>query len=202
MDETGTVLSEECTLLLAVQAVLRSTPGLVVTNVSTTGAVEEVAGRLGGTVRRTPVGDIHVSRCMRETGAVVGGEGNGGVIVPRVQYCRDGIAALALILSYLAREKQPLSSVAAGLPRRSMIKEKLETQLSTDEVRADLERIWPDGVWDCTDGVKVTTSRGWVHLRPSRTEPVVRLIVEADSETGARGLRRQALEAIGRPEQS
>jgi len=182
VSETGEILPEDYTLLLATEATLRKRRGLVVTNVCTTDALEEVAAWFACPVKRTKVGDVYVSRCMKEEGAVIGGEGNGGVIIPEIHYGRDGIATIALLLEYLAWENKPISELASRLPRRWAIKEKLSLKQSFSDVRKRLQEKFEDYEFDLTDGIKIIFQEGWVHLRPSRTEPVLRIISEAKDE--------------------
>lgn len=188
VDEQGTALSEEVTLALAVDIALRHRPGIVVTNVSTTMAIDRIAARHGGSVVRTPVGQAHISEAMLEHGAVIGGEGNGSVAVPRVQSSHDSAAATGLLLSYLAQSGAPLSALVAGLPRLAMIKEAVPVEPNViftvlQEFRDAVEGEQGVSV-DLSDGVKVGFTDGWVHVRASNTESMIRVIAEA--ETSAR----------------
>ncbi|MDP3685924.1 MAG: phosphoglucosamine mutase [bacterium] len=201
VDETGTVLSEECTVTLAVLAVLSSpnTPACpagrqhptsntrtVVVNLSTTRMVDDVARQFGARVIRTPVGERHVVEGMRQHGALIGGEGNGGVIFPKSHEGRDSLVGIALILDLLARRETTLARLAEELPRYAMTKEKLprgSNGFETPQLSVALRRAFPDAQMTTLDGIRVDTTDGWVHLRPSNTEPVVRLIAEARTET-------------------
>jgi phosphomannomutase len=199
VDESGRALSEELTLALAVLIRMRQRPGVAVTNVSTTGAIEKIAARFGGTVVRTPVGQAHVSEAMIEHGAVIGGEGNGAVAVPEVHATHDSAATIGLIVEHLARSGQPISALAPELPRLTMIKEKvaLAPNVIYSALGSFREAVPENGSrTDETDGVKVIWPDGWVHVRASNTESLVRIIAEAETETRARQLVEWARERL------
>jgi phosphomannomutase len=199
--EACEILSEEMTLAACAEIQLRREVGTVVTNVSTSSAVDIVAARHGATVVRTPVGQAYVSEAMIENRAVLGGEGSGGVIVPHVQLTNDGAAAAGLILEHLATTGQRISELAAGLPRLAMIKHNVAVEPNriyslVQRVHEELER---DGVeYDQTDGIKIVRDGGWVHLRVSNTESVIRVIAEAETEQGARALVDYARDMLGK----
>jgi phosphomannomutase len=189
--ERGEPLSEEATLVLAAEILLPRKPGTVVTNVSTSGAVEQVAARHGSRVVRVPVGQAYISEAMVETGAVLGGEGSGGVSLPGVHPTHDSAAAVGLILEHLALSGEPLSEVAARLPRLSMVKHNVEAQPNQlysrlQSLRAEVERAGYEH--DLTDGIKYEADGGWLHARASNTESMIRLIAEAADEHAARDL--------------
>ena len=184
VDETGRALSEELTLALAAEIALRERTGPVVTNISTTLAVDRVAARHGATVIRTPVGQTHISEAILEHRAVIGGEGNGSVAVPRVQPSHDAAATIGLLLTHLAVEGRPLSELVDGLPRLTMLKEQaaVEPSVMYSTLQEFRDVVQEDGApTDLSDGVKVTFPDGWVHVRASNTESMIRLIVEAES---------------------
>jgi phosphomannomutase len=193
VDEAGRPVGEEVTLCVVVDSVLPRVGGDVVVNVSTTMAMEEVAARHGGKVLRTPVGEVHVTERMLATGAKIGGEGNGGIIVPEVNPGRDGLLGIALWLDALARRREPASRLAARIPVTVMRKEKIEVgSADVDRVLRELEAGYPGARVDRTDGLKLLVSDGWVHVRRSNTEPILRLLAEARSEGTVDGLVRQA----------
>lgn len=198
VSERGEPLGEEHTLALVVDYVLSRRPGVVVTNVSTSMAIDDVAERYGCKVVRTPVGEVNVCKAMREHGAVIGGEGNGGIIVPDLHYGRDALIGAALVLEYMAEAGEPISALAGRIPRYFMVKGKmpLPQGVSREEllskVRAALEGL----KMDLTDGVKVICEDGWLHIRPSGTEPVVRIIAEAEGEERARELVEEGRKAV------
>jgi phosphomannomutase len=189
--ETGEMLSEEATLCLAAEIQLRREVGAVVTNISTSAVLERVAARYGATVVRTPVGQAYVSEAMIETGAVVGGEGSGGVIVPRVQWTHDSAAAVGLILEHIARTGEPLSALSAALPRFHMLKHNMAVE--PDRIHSFLQRMRDELerekiAYDETDGLKVSWPDGWAHVRVSNTESMIRTIAEAETAARAREL--------------
>ena len=128
VSEKGIPIGEEYTITLATKAILSKKKGPVVVNLSTTKSVEDIAKRAGVSFYRSPVGEANVVKIMKEKKAVIGGEGNGGVINPEIQYTRDGMGAMALILQYLAEEEKPLSKIVNGLPRYKMIKEAIKME--------------------------------------------------------------------------
>jgi len=189
VDETGLALSEEFTLALATDIALRHRVGPVVTNVSTTMAIDRIAARYGATVVRTPVGQAHISEAILEHGAVIGGEGNGSVAVPRVQASHDSAATTGLLLCHLAETGAPLSALVAALPQLTMLKEHVAIEPSViysalQEFRDAVQDEAGTSV-DLSDGVKVAFADGWVHVRASNTESMIRLIVEADTSARA-----------------
>ncbi len=192
VDETAVALSEEVTLALATDVALRQHPGTVVTNVSTTMAIDRIAGKYGAQVVRTPVGQAHISEAIVEHGAVIGGEGNGSVAVPRVQASHDSAAAIGLLLCHLAEAGTPLSSLVSSLPQLTMLKEHVAIEpnvifTALQEFR-DAVQDEPGVTVDLSDGVKVGFPDGWVHVRASNTESMIRLIVEADTSARANEL--------------
>jgi phosphomannomutase len=200
VDETGRPLSEELTLPLAVEAALARRKGPVVTNVSTTGLVERVAAGHGATVVRTPVGQAFISEAILEHGAVVGGEGNGGVAVPEVQATHDSAAAIGLLLEHLTRTGRPLSALVADLPAVAVRKLALPVAPSLlfsalQEFREAVGEAEGARV-DQTDGVKILWPDGWVHVRASNTQSLVRVIAEAGDAGRAQELADWARERL------
>ncbi len=202
----GEFIGEDYSLVWAVAHVLGNRRrGPVVTNLSTSMAVETLAREYDCEFFRVPVGDINVSGKMREVGAAIGGEGNGGVIIPDIQYGRDGIAALALILEFLAVSKKSASELAADLPH--YVIEKTTLDYPTDKISALfswLKSKNKNAQMDERDGLRLDWNSGtenacWVHVRPSGTEPFVRLICEAKTDTEARRIiktMREEIEAV------
>ena len=177
----GEALGEEMTLVIAVYHVLaHKEKGAVVTNLSTTMAVDDVAKQFGVPVYRTPVGDINVSKRLKEVGGAIGGEGNGGVIYPRIQYARDAVAALALILEFMAIHDEPLSELVKRLPRYHMVKKRLPIgKTPVYELLECIKRRYTAEEIVEEDGIKLQWNDHWVHVRPSGTEPILRVIAEA-----------------------
>lgn len=199
--EAGEILSEEATLPLAAEIELRRKAGTVVTNVSTSASVERVAARHGGRVVRTPVGQAFISEAMAETRAVVGGEGSGGVVVPRVQLTHDSAAAVGLVLEHMALTGERVSELAAGLPRLAMLKH--DVNVEPNRIHSLLQRLYEEleregAEYDQTDGVKVTWPDGWAHVRVSNTESLIRVIAEADTAPRAQELLDWARDRLGR----
>lgn len=182
----GKAIGEDYTLALAARVVLSRRPGTVVTNLSTSRIVEDVATSCGGSVVRAPVGEVNVAVKMRERGAVVGGEGNGGVILPELHLGRDAPLAVALTLQLLHECGGTLSAVVAQYPRYFIVKDKLDRPSAPlDTVYAALRESFSQAEFDTQDGLRVSWSDRWVHVRPSGTEPIVRVIAEAPTEAGA-----------------
>ena len=200
VDENGRALGEDLTLALAADVVLRRQPGRVVTNLSTSRVLDDVADRYGCRVVRAPVGEINVVVRMREEGAVVGGEGNGGVVLPALQYTRDAPVGVALLLQFLADEPgTPVSERVARVPSYTIVKEKVSfAREGLSAAYSELSRVLPPGNGDASDGLRLDwPSRGsWLHVRPSGTEPVVRLIAEARGGAEARELVDRAREVL------
>jgi len=189
VNEKGEYLGEEYTLALACDYVLGRTPGPVVTNLSTTSAIDDIAARHRCTVHRTPVGEVNVAEKMKETDAVIGGEGNGGVIDPRVHYIRDSLVGMGLVLEYMARQGASASTLAARVPRYYMHKTKVNCtrDVAMEVVETLAARHKTEDV-DRADGVRITRDDSWLHVRPSGTEPALRIIAEARADGAAKAL--------------
>lgn len=189
VDEQGVAIGEDCTVALAVRHWLARKPGPVVVNLSTSQMVDEVAREFGCTVYRSPVGETHVLRRMFELGSEIGGEGNGGVIIPSVNPCRDAFVAMALILDSLALTRQSLASLRGRLPTYAIIKEKIpSTPRSTAAFLRLLRQLYRDSQLDLSDGVKVSWPDRWLHVRGSNTEPILRVVAEAATSEEAHQL--------------
>ena len=200
VDEHGRYIGEELTLALAILRRLGQVQGALVMNLSTSRVGEELARRLGSAVHRTPVGEIHVVERMRAESAVLGGEGNGGVIDPRVGFVRDSYVAMALVLDLLAATGEPLSRLVAGLPSFAMVKNQFPLMGPAHD-GAGVDALWdrittayPEAKADRRDGLRLDWPDRWVHVRSSNTEPIVRVIAEAAEDGEARALA----SAIGR----
>jgi phosphomannomutase len=185
----GKAVGEDWTLALAAHVVLKHREGPVVTNLSTSRVVDDVAERAGRRVIRAPVGEVNVATRMRSENAAVGGEGNGGVILPEMHLGRDAPVGAALVLQLLFDAGTPLTEIVGGFPRYSIVKDKLDRpNVALDAVYAGLRGEFPDAAADTQDGLRLTWSDRWVHVRPSGTEPIVRVIAEAPSLDEARAL--------------
>ncbi len=194
VDGAGRLLSEELTLAVAVDFLLGREPGPVVVNLSTTGLIETVAERHGQPARRAPVGEANVVEEMLRIDAVIGGEGNGGVIYPALHPGRDALVGIAMVLQHLADTGLSLQEVLAGYPPVAMIKDKFDQDgpFEADRIKERLGALG-EGEIDDRDGLRWRGAEGWVHMRPSNTEPIVRVIAEAASEQAARDLVARAL---------
>jgi phosphomannomutase len=187
--EDGTFLSEEYTLALAVNYLLPKNPGPVVTNMSTSRMIDWCAKKYGCPLIRVPVGEVNVAEAMKEAASPIGGEGNGGVIDARVHYGRDSIAGIALMLEAIATTGRKISEMVAAIPRYHMVKTKVECPRAY--AREILKRVQAEQTGDganTLDGLKIDWPDSWVHLRPSNTEPILRIIAEAPTSERANEL--------------
>jgi len=199
VDGAGVPLGEDLTLALASAVVLRRSPGVVVTNLSTSQVVEDVARFHDGSVIRAPVGEINVARRMQKEGAVVGGEGNGGIILPDVHYTRDAPLGAALILQHLLDEGVDLRAAAARWPQYRIQKKKVTfPREALSRAYGFLKDDFSPPILDDTDGIRFSwpEEKVWLHVRPSGTEPVVRLIAEGPSEIEVNALLGRASEIL------
>jgi phosphomannomutase len=194
VDDRGRCIGEEHTLVLAARRWLDvHGPGPVVLNLSASRMIDDlVRGYPGATVHRTRVGEANVVQGMHETGAAIGGEGNGGVIVRSVCFVRDSLSAMALVLDLAAATGRPLSAIVDEMPGYAMIKHRIDLEPGDDDaVPRALDRVgkhFAGGRLNTIDGLRLDLDDGWVHLRPSNTEPIMRLIAEATTQERARAL--------------
>jgi phosphomannomutase len=189
IDEKGNYIGEELTLALAVLLRLRQERGPVVINMSTSRVVDDIAAQFGCACYRTAVGEANVADKMLEVGAVIGGEGNGGVIDPRVGLVRDPFIGMGLILNLLADMGRPLSEIVAELPAYVIVKDKYTIDRSPlPALFAAMKTHWPEAGANEVDGLRLDWKDRWVHVRPSNTEPIVRVIAEAPGAAEARHL--------------
>ncbi len=197
VDETGRAIGEDYTLAMAVRAVLPARPGAVVTNLSTSKVVQDAAHDSGAPFQFAPVGEVNVALAMRAAGSTIGGEGNGGVILPELHLGRDAPVAVALVLHLLATTDKPVSAFVEEHPRYVIVKDKLDRpDAPLTAVYEALRARFPDAVADVQDGLRLDWPDRWVHLRPSGTEPIVRVIAEAPSDAEARQLVADAREPL------
>lgn len=186
MDESGLAISEEMTLALALQNILNKSKSNVVVNLSTSRLIEDVATRFGVNVFRTKIGEANVVQDMERHQCAVGGEGNGGLIYPAVSWARDGLAALAVIIELMALTGKKLSALAAEWPVYVMVKEKIPVKNADPAALVTaLSEKFTHEVTDGLDGLKIIRDYGWVHVRPSNTEPIIRCYAEARTKTEA-----------------
>jgi phosphomannomutase len=196
-DGSGSPIGEDYTLAFAVRAVLAHSPGPVVVNLSTSLVVEDAARLHGGTVERAPVGEANVARSMRRVRAVVGGEGNGGVILPALHLGRDAPLAIVLVLHLMANTGKSVAELVREQPRYVIVKAKAPRGGDTQRMYDGLLRRYPDARVDRQDGLRLAWKDRWLHVRPSGTEPIVRLIAEAPSAEIADELIAVARAAFG-----
>ncbi len=198
--EDGELFGEEYTLVAVADYVLSRTPGNTVSNLSSTRALRDVTIARGGSYSPAAVGEVNVVAKMKSTGAVIGGEGNGGVIYPALHYGRDALVGVALFLTRLAVRGESMTSLKASLPRYHIAKGKItltpgmDVRTILDAVRAEAAQ----GEVDTTDGVKIDFPDGWVHMRGSNTEPIIRIYAESADREGAEKLMNEYMERIRR----
>jgi phosphomannomutase len=184
-DETGRILDNDDVLALAVECALHRRKGPVVVNLTTSAVIDDVAARHGCPVFRAPVGEANVVERMKASSAIIGGEGsNGGIIFPAVQYCRDSYMGMAFLLDRMAETGQKMSELAASLPRYYRRLGKLPYQHGRlGQMMQALERLFPGAQIDRSDGLKLMLAGGWIHVRASNTEPILRVAAEARSQS-------------------
>lgn len=197
VDESGRPIGEDYTLALAAAAVLArqpagSGPHTVVANLSTSLVVEDAAKAGGARFHRAPVGEANVAQDILAERAVIGGEGNGGVILPALHVGRDAPLGAALILQHLVATKQALGALVGAAPQYVIVKAKAARGGDLGAQYAALRSLWPDATVDDRDGLRLSWADRWIHVRPSGTEPIVRLIAEAPSGAEAEALIAQA----------
>jgi phosphomannomutase len=189
VSDRGEPIGEDYTLVLAIRYVLGREKGPVVANLSTTSAVADVAQKFDCPVFFTKIGEVNVTDAMQLHHAVIGGEGNGGVIYPRINFARDSLVGIALVLHLLAQSGKSIAELLSDIPRYSIVKEKMACP--SDRIAGVLRKVrqqFAELPLDTRDGVKVTTADGWFLVRGSNTEPIVRVVAEAKSEERAREL--------------
>jgi phosphomannomutase len=198
-DEQGRILDNDDVLAIAIDAALERMPGDVVVNLTSSSVIDDIARKHGRRVYRTPVGEANVVETMQAVKAVIGGEGaNGGIIFPAVHLCRDSYTGMALLLDRMARTGSSISALQAGLPQyyRKLGKVAFEHGRLGPIMQA-LDEGFPEAVKDRTDGLKLMLPNGWIHVRASNTEPLLRLGAEARTQAELDDLYREVLRVIG-----
>ena len=190
MDENGEMFGEEYTLVACADYVLSKTPGNTVSNMSSTRALRDITEKHGGTYEASAVGEVNVVNLMKKNKAVIGGEGNGGIIYPELHYGRDALVGVALFLSLLAEGSKTVSELRASYPDYYMSKKKIQLtpQLDVDALLKTMEDNYANENITTIDGVKIDFENSWVHLRKSNTEPIIRIYTEAPSQNEADAL--------------
>jgi len=186
VDERGNYIGEEYTLALAAKYIYISQKGPAATNLSTSRMIDDIASEVGAEVFRTAVGEANVAAAMRKHACVIGGEGNGGVIDLRIGPVRDSLVAIALVLGLMADTGKTISELVCEIGSYYMHKEKFPSdKQQAQKIIQGAKDEFHDGRIDTTDGCRIDFDNGWLHLRTSNTEPVMRLIVEAVDESAA-----------------
>ena len=196
--EDGSMFGEEYTLVACADYVLKHTPGATVSNLSSTRALRDITESKGQTYSAAAVGEVNVVAKMKEVNAVIGGEGNGGVIYPELHYGRDSLVGIALFLSHLAHEKKSLSELRDSYPKYTISKNKIELtpEINVDDVLLKMAQKYAHEEVDTTDGVKIYIEKEWVHLRKSNTEPIIRIYSESKNSVAADALAERIIGEI------
>jgi phosphomannomutase len=189
IDETGLYIGEELTLALAVSFRLRHERGPIVVNMSSSRVNEDIAATYGCTCHRAAVGEANVADKMLEVGAILGGEGNGGILDPRIGLVRDPFIGMGLVLNLMAETSRKLSELVAELPVYHIVKDKYTVPRERLPQQYDaLTKRWPEAAVNRLDGLRLDWADRWLHVRPSNTEPIVRVIAEAPKQADAEEL--------------
>ncbi len=198
INEDGTMFGEEYTLVAVADYILSRTPGNTVSNLSSTRALSDVTQKHGGSYKASAVGEVNVVEMMKSTGAVIGGEGNGGIIYPASHYGRDALVGIALFLSHLAKKGVKCSQLRKQYPSYFMSKNKIELTagIDVDAILDKVKVLYSNEKVTDIDGVKIDFVNSWVHLRKSNTEPIIRIYSEAESSEAADSLARDIIEVI------
>ena len=198
--ENGEMFVEEYTLVSVADYVLSHTPGSTVSNLSSSRALRDVTNAHGCTYNAAAVGEVNVTTKMKETGAVIGGEGNGGVIYPEAHYGRDALVGVALFLTLLAKSGKKVSELKATYPAYEIVKDKvtLTPDINVDAVLEAVKDEYKGEQITDIDGVKIDFADSWVHLRKSNTEPLIRVIAEASTSEAAQALTQKLIAVINR----
>lgn len=188
--ETGEAFGEEYTLVAVADYILQHTKGNTVSNLSSTQALREVTEKHGGAYHASAVGEVNVVTLMKETGAVIGGEGNGGIIYPELHYGRDALVGVALFLSFMAQTGKSVSQLRSRYPNYTIIKDKIQltADININNLLEQLKEKYQQYPQNTVDGLKIHLNENWVHLRKSNTEPIIRIYTESQSITTAETL--------------
>lgn len=196
--EDGSMFGEEYTLVAVADYVLTHTPGPTVSNLSSTRALRDITEARSLRYEAAAVGEVNVVAKMKEIGAVIGGEGNGGIIYPELHYGRDSLVGIALFLSHLAHKNTSMTALRASYPNYVISKNKIDLAPSTnvDDILVQMANNYTGNEVDTTDGVKIYIDKEWVHLRKSNTEPIIRIYAESASEDKATSLALRIMSEI------
>lgn len=198
IDEKGQMFGEEYTLVACADFVLSKTPGDTVSNLSSSRALRDLTQSHGQKYQASAVGEVNVVQLMKDTNAIIGGEGNGGIIYPEAHYGRDSLVGVALFLTYLAEKKTSVSALKESYPVYFMSKNKIELtpDLDVDAILETVQENHKKEQITTIDGVKIDFSENWIHLRKSNTEPIIRIYTEAKSQEEADKLARKMIREI------
>lgn len=196
--ENGELLGEEYTLVAVADYILQHQKGNTVSNLSSTRALRDISEKYGVQYATAAVGEVNVVEKMKEVNAIIGGEGNGGVIYPALHYGRDALVGVALFLSYLAKCKKKCTEIKASLPTYFIAKNKISipTQCSPNQLFEHLSKLYKNEKINRIDGIKIDFSDSWVHIRASNTEPILRIYAEAQSEGKSQLLVKEVINVI------
>jgi phosphomannomutase len=196
--EDGTMYGEEYTLVTVADYILQHTPGNTVSNLSSTRALRDVTRKYGCTYNAAAVGEVNVVKKMKDTNAVIGGEGNGGVIYPAAHYGRDALVGIALMLTYLAKKGMKTSELRATYPPYFIAKNRIDLTPTTnvDAILEEVKKRYAHEEINDIDGVKIDFADKWVHLRKSNTEPIIRVYSEANTMAAADALGKQIMDVV------
>lgn len=200
IDEKGIMFGEEYTIVAVAEYVLHHNSGNAVSNLSSSRALRDITEQAGGNYFASAVGEVNVVATMKERNAVIGGEGNGGVIYPELHYGRDALVGIALFLSHLAKMNMAVSKLKKRYPAYTIIKDKinLSSKLNLDRLLDEIARIYRNENVNRTDGVKIDFDNGWIHLRKSNTEPIIRIYCEAHTIKEAQQLASKIKQEINK----
>lgn len=198
VNEDGSMFGEEYTLVAVADYVLKNTPGNTVSNLSSTRALRDVTQKAGGNYAAAAVGEVNVVNQMKATQAIIGGEGNGGIIYPESHYGRDALVGIALFLSHLAKSKQSMTVLRSSYPAYHISKNKitLTPEMDIDALLRKMQEKYQHYPHSTIDGLKIEFENEWVHLRRSNTEPIIRIYSEAANETTAENLAQKIISDI------
>jgi len=198
MNEDGSPFGEEYTLVAVADYILSQKKGNTVSNLSSSMALQKVTEKHGGSYMASAVGEVNVVEAMKETNAIIGGEGNGGIILPELHYGRDALVGIALFLTHLAKSGMSASRLRGTYPNYHISKNKIELtpSIDVDDVLVQVKRQYSRNPTNTVDGLKIIFDNEWVHLRKSNTEPIIRIYSESESEATAQHLAKKLIEDI------
>jgi phosphomannomutase len=198
VNEDGSMFGEEYTLVACADYVLSQTKGNTVSNLSSSRALSDVTNKHNGTYQASAVGEVNVVQLMKDTNAIIGGEGNGGIIYPESHYGRDSLVGVALFLSHLAKKNMSCKALRASYPSYFMSKNKIQLtpQINVEEILEKVQDLYKNEKITTIDGVKIDFATEWVHLRKSNTEPIIRIYTESNSQKNADDLAEKMIQTI------